>query len=140
MTLCAVLLSACNASTEEVELPPLSAQSQSYEMDGWRVDSFGVFCGYVQLSEELEVHPYFDLPQHITMRKIDLSGKPFLELTETCFTESVSQTYGDVTVVSNGVKTYGYRSFGDVAIVAETDTLPMGYVRIALEHACLPDS
>ncbi len=139
--LCSILLLSGCGQPEEPVLPPLSARQDSFAMDGWEITSFSPFCGYVQLAEVLNIYPYFDMNPHISMKVITLSGNPFLELTDTCVEGGETVTYDDLTLVTDGVVTYGYRIFGDKALVANTDSLPMGYVRLALEHACLsPDS
>lgn len=137
--LSALLFTGCGSAPESL-IPPLSMQADSYLMENWRMNSFGTFCGYVQSADMLEVYPYFDLDHHISMKAINLSGHPFLEYLDTCVPGGETYDFNGITIISDGSLTYGCRIFDNVAVVASTDTLPMGYIRIALEHVWLSDS
>lgn len=131
-------LSGCSQDTqmqEVIEPPPPSTPLQEVSMGSWGSMSFNDLNGYVQGLYEIELYPFFKFDAHIILKRIDLSGQPILEMTASCLTNATVMEYpNNIVVVSNGMTTYGYRIFEGSAILAETDSLPSSYVRLALEN------
>lgn len=138
----AVLLSGCLAEPEEAEaepvLPPLSTQMDSCSLGSWGIASFSTFNGYVSDDVSIQLFPYFDTQPHITMKRLNLSGQPLLERLDTCLPGSVVIDHGDgIYTVSDGFTTYGYRSFGESVVLAETSDIDADYVVLALRYVWL---
>lgn len=147
LLLCMLLLNGCGKEeVEEVILPvepPVSEQASEGVFDGYTITAIGPVCGFIDYGDSLEIYPYYDSVQHITIEKILLSDLPYWETIKDSQSEtaviSEYDNYSMITTVDG--TTYGYYEESDNwAIIAYSDTLPSSYVKAVMLRICQQDT
>lgn len=141
LTLLAALLVGCSAKEPEPELPqtpPLSTQADVWTWGDITVGGVGSLTGFLETSEGLEIHPFYDNPKHILVKRIIISEQGFWD------TLCKSSDDLDVTTLDNfsiitmpSGTSYGYWEISnDKAIIFESSSLPSSYVKEVMNKTC----
>lgn len=148
LTLVAVIMlavSACSPKeTEEVEseivvdVPPLTTQADSWTAQGLTVYGIGPVCGFQELNNVLEIHPFFNESKHISMKKMIISETGFWNTLCKATSTAVytKEDNFELLTLDTGV-TYGYYQVdNETAYIFESDTLPSSYVKEVMRKTC----
>lgn len=138
-----LLLSGCGDTSESESVSDtnatyevLSDQADQYTFKDFTVKSFNPFSGYAISGDRLLVHPVFNLNPHIEIEEILLSDTGYWDTVLSSCMPTGSLLYdGEFQIYHTDYgETYGYKQCGDKAILAYTDSLPSGYVKIVMEN------
>lgn len=138
LTLC---LTACTNKEEapsEPVTPPLTERSESYSYEGLTFYGVGSQTGFLETSEGLEIHPYFDNIKHILVKEVNLSGQGFWDtICKSDDTNVIEHFEGwDILTNTSGI-TFGFWQLDENnAWVFQTDSLPSSYVKVVMDKAC----
>lgn len=140
-----LLLVGCGAQEDEepvevVEVPPLSDQLDSYELKDITINSVGGYTGYIEINDEtVEIHPYFNLTECLTVRIIQTSGMDWWEHGTSGVPTEDMGNYQLVQYVDGSV--YGFMPIDDEhGIFVTTETLVLGYVKLYMDNVWISDT
>lgn len=128
------------AEPVEPETPPLSVESDCYYLGDVTLNSAGGYTGYLSVSDmEVEIHPYFDLSEHINARLIYTSDMDWWRVATATNEKYVSNNYELVQNVDGLV--YGFMPVTDsYGMFVYTDTLPIDYVKLYMDKVWISDT
>ena len=138
LILCLLLVGCGTQEVEEPveveEAPPLSDQMDSYELRDVVISSVGGYTGYVERDvNTVEIHPYFNLSECLTLRVIQTSDMGWWEHSTSGVTTEDMGTYQLVQRVDGSV--YGFMPIdNEHGIFVTTQTLALGYVKLYMDN------
>lgn len=100
-------------------------------------------CGFMEVDDTLEIHPYYNSSEHITMKKILLSDLPYWETIKESQSETaVVKEYDKYELMTQADgSTYGYyKESDDTAIICYSFDLPSSYVKVVMDRICQQDT
>lgn len=138
----ALMLTGCSEEPEEIIEPhiPVSTQGDNYVIGNIHVESAGDSTGYIGLgNDSVNVYPYYDLSENITIRKIIISDQDWWDT----ITEGIEvldcgsfQIYQDTSGTS-----YGYMPVDDThALFCKTVNLPRDYLKLYMSKIWFSDT
>lgn len=142
--LCLGLLCGCSKEevVEEVPMPDLTEISDSYTYYDIGVKAIGEHCGFAEVDDGFEIHPFNNSPKHISVKRILLS--------ENNFWDTILLSEKEDSVVLRGKKfsyfttvdgtTYGYYEVADYGYIFTSYDLPSSYVKAVLDRVWVLDS
>lgn len=136
--LCMLLLTGCGEKEESVTEEYISERTDYCYLNDLMFQLPGIEAGCLEYDDYVEIYPYFNLPNHITIEQLVRSSEPFFETIISL--EEVSDTvqqYENITVFQYGGCAYGYIYLNDdYVLVAYTDDLPADYIKVVMQGLC----
>lgn len=140
-----ILLTACGQSAEpEVEetppAPPLSEQLDSYSLSDITIQSAGAYTGYVAIDDQsVEIHPYYDLYECLTVRVMYTSGQDWWEAATADLPVADMGSYQLVQNADGSV--IGFMPIDDEhGVFVATRDLSLGYVKLYMDKIWTSDT
>lgn len=140
-----VLLTGCGAKQEEIKeilppAPPLSEQMDSYVLGQVTINSMGGYTGYITVSDEqVEIHPYFNLSESLTMRTLYTSEQNWWEVATTGLPVTDMGEYQLIQNVDGSV--FGFMPIDSGhGLFVYTYDLPLGYVKLYMDNVWISDT
>lgn len=141
--LLSIMLTGCGGEDITEEIPEVVEISlserfdESVCIDKYFVDALGDYSGFIEVSDrEMEIHPYYDGAEKVTVTVMLLSDNDWWDGIISDFGDTVVYEEYDsysMFTTSDG-RTYGYMQCSDnEAIIAYTDDLPSGYIKLVMD-------
>ena len=135
LIVCSVLLTGCGSAEEQVAVRSFSNRQESCELSDITIKLPGLVAGCVEYADYVEIYPYFNMPNHITIEQLVRSSEPFFETIASL--EEVSDTVeqeDNLTIFQYNGCAYGYIYLDDdYVLVAYTDSLPADYIKVVMQ-------
>jgi len=140
-----ILLTGCGQEHEDTVIekpskPPISEQAEEYELLDVTIKSAGGYTGYVSVSStEVDVHPYFDLDEHLAIRIIYTSDTDWWNTATIGLEKYTSDTY-ELVQRADGL-VFGFMPVDSTyGIFVTTETLSLDYVKLYMDKIWISDT